>query len=368
MKVAFLLITCAHALLHVLGFVKAFGLNPLPQLTIPISRPLGLLWLAAALLLIAYAALFALQHRTAWIVGCLAVILSQALIFYFWKDARFGTVPNVLVLAVVAVGWGQAQFAGRVQREQVLLLAGSGTSVGQTLAEDHIRHLPTPVKAWLRACGAVGREMIVNGRLTQKALIKMKPDQHEWLHATAEQYTTVAPPAFIWTVDLPLNAVMNVRGRDKFENGKGEMLIKLNSLFDIVHANGPKIDEGSLQRFLGELVWFPSLALSPNITWHEIDSLTAEATLQVLGTTGSGTFYFNPQGDFVKFVALRFQGDEADAQRKEWILTVDGYRVFHGIKIPSRLQATCKLEQGDWNWLHMEVTDVTYNLPPNKHP
>ena len=45
-----------HGLFHLMGFVKAFGYAKLPQLTQPISREMGLLWLAAGLLVVASAA------------------------------------------------------------------------------------------------------------------------------------------------------------------------------------------------------------------------------------------------------------------------------------------------------------------------
>ncbi len=47
MKLAFTLLLVVHGLIHSMGFLKAFGLAQLPQLTLPISRPLGVLWLVA---------------------------------------------------------------------------------------------------------------------------------------------------------------------------------------------------------------------------------------------------------------------------------------------------------------------------------
>lgn len=62
----------------------------------------------------------------------------------------------------------------------------------------------------------------------------MKPEQEKWMSATAIQYTTIETPAFIWAVDVKMNPFLYAVGRDKFENGKGEMLIKLNSLINKV--------------------------------------------------------------------------------------------------------------------------------------
>ena len=50
-----------HGLIHFMGFAKAFGYAELPQLTQPVSREMGFLWLAAGLLVIATAV--ALGHR-----------------------------------------------------------------------------------------------------------------------------------------------------------------------------------------------------------------------------------------------------------------------------------------------------------------
>jgi hypothetical protein len=52
MRIAISLLPAIHALIHVMGFAKAFGLASLTQLKIPISRPMGVLWLAAAMLLL----------------------------------------------------------------------------------------------------------------------------------------------------------------------------------------------------------------------------------------------------------------------------------------------------------------------------
>ncbi len=139
------------------------------------------------------------------------------------------------------------------------------------------------------------------------------------------------------------------------------MLIKLNSLINVVNEQGEKLDEGTLQRYLGEMVWFPSLALSPYITWEPIDDTTAKATMTYEGTTGSGTFYFNTNGDVTKFSALRYKGNEEGANRHEWIMNISEHKTFEGIKVPAVMSSTWKLDEGDWTWLKLEVKDIQYN-------
>src|ERR1700704_5980272 len=94
-----------HGLIHLLGFAKGFGYADLPQLTQPISRAWGLVWLAAALLVTTSAALLGAGARSYWIPGALGLVVSQAVIFSVWGDAWAGTVANVLLLLIVAFGW-----------------------------------------------------------------------------------------------------------------------------------------------------------------------------------------------------------------------------------------------------------------------
>jgi hypothetical protein len=128
----------------------------------------------------------------------------------------------------------------------------------------------------------LGKPFIHVAKLTQSLSMQMKPGQKKWLHGQALQYTTINKPGFVWSVRVRMNRLLYFVGRDKFENGRGEMLIRLNGWLKIVDAKGPKIDEGALQRYLGEMVWFPSLALSPYISWklEEGDWDLAEAGIE----------------------------------------------------------------------------------------
>jgi hypothetical protein len=191
--------------------------------------------------------------------------------------------------------------------------------------------------------------------------MKMKPDQKDWMEATATQYTFIDKPSLVWNVHVKMNSFIFLLGRDKFTKGKGEMLIKMNSLIPVVDEKGSKIDEGSIQRYLGEMVWFPSLALSPYVNWEEIDDNSAKATMEYMGTKGSGVFHFNSEGDFTKFSAMRFKDNDETSKRYEWVLLVQNYSEFEGIRVPSEMTATWKLEDGDWTWLELKIQDIKYN-------
>ncbi len=361
MRILFFIIVLLHGLIHLLGFVKGFGLKEVKELILPISKPMGLFWLTAAVLFLIYGILNFVNSKYAWLVGFAAVGISQILIIMFWQDAKLGTIPNIVILVVSLISFGHYNFHKQVQQETNTLVNRDKIHNKNNITENDIKDLPEPVKKWLRNSGAIGKPFISVGKVMQKAEIKMKPDQNNWMPASAIQYTTIDKPAFIWTVDVKMNWFLNYQGRDKFENGKGEMLIKMNSLINVVNEEGPKLDEGTIQRYLGEMVWFPSLALSPYITWEAINDTTAKATMTYKGTQGSGTFYFNSEGDFIKYSAMRYRGNETNAKRHEWILLVDAYKKFGGIRVPAKMTATWKLDDRDWTWLKLEITDIKYN-------
>lgn len=350
-----------HGLIHLLGFVKGFELKEVNELTIPISKPMGLVWLSATVFFLMFAVLYITNTKYAWIFGILAVVISQILILFVWKDAKFGALPNVLILSVSVFLFSSCSFQRMIKQETTALLNQSKIKNEKIVTESNIENLPVPVQNWIRCSGSVGRPYINAGKVLQKAEMKLKPEQENWMTAEAVQYTTIDKPGFIWSVDVKMNSLLRFVGRDKFENGKGEMLINMNSLINIVNERGEKLDEGTLQRYLGEMVWFPSLALSEYITWEAMNDTTARATMTYMGTIGSGTFTFNANGDVTRFSALRYKGNEADAKRHEWVVNTDGYNTFEGIKVPSQMTATWKLEKGDWTWLKMEVTGIHYN-------
>lgn len=361
MRIAFVTIVFLHGLIHILGFVKGFDLKEVKELTLQISKVQGVLWLIVTVLFLLYGLLYLLNDKWAWLLGFLAVILSQLLIIYFWKDAKFGTIPNIAILLVSIISFGHYCFQHRVQSETAGLLGQQKMLKERLISENDINELPESVRKWLHHSGAIGKPYIHLGKVFQQAEMKMKPEQDKWLSATAVQYTTIDVPAFIWAVDVKMNSLLNFQGRDKFEDGKGEMLIKLNALINIVNEKGDKLSEGTIQRYLGEMVWFPSLAISPYMSWEELNDSTAKATMDYKGTKGSGTFYFNSDGDFVKFSAMRYMGNDPDARRHEWVLLANEYKTFEGIKVPAKMTASWKLDTGDWTWLKLEIVDIKYN-------
>jgi hypothetical protein len=357
---AFILLT--HGLIHFMGFAKAFGYGNIAALTKNISKPVGMFWMVAAFLFIITVLLF-LFKKDWWWTGFSAILISQLLIFMFWKDARFGTVANILTLAIAIPAYADWKFNKNYHKETKTLLAKAVNAPAVIITKEMLKDLPQPVQLWLGRSGIVGKEMIQKLQIKQKGEMKQGPAS-KWFPFEAEQYNTVNPPAFAWKAEMNPSLFMFIDGRDKYEEGRGNMLIKPYALFTVANAKGPETDQGSMLRYLAEICWFPAAALSNYIQWLAIDSLSAKATMSYGGITASGVFHFNANGDISSFEAERYYGEAREKPRLEkWVVTnmPCAYKEFEGIRIPYKSELTWKLKEGDFTWLWLEVEDIKYN-------
>ncbi len=233
---------------------------------------------------------------------------------------------------------------------------------GEIVTKADIAELPQNVQKWLKNSGVIGKEKITAVRLKQKADMRLEKDS-SWMPVQAEQYFTLEEPGFIWKSNIKAAPLIHISGRDKYENGKGNMLIKVLSIFTVADSKGKETDQGSMLRYLAEMIWFPTAALNEYITWEEIDEYNVKATITYGGITASGVFTFNDKGEVINFEAERYGEFDGETRLETWSIPVRDYKEFEGIRIPTKGDVTWKLDTGDFNWFNFEITEVEYNKP-----
>ena len=232
---------------------------------------------------------------------------------------------------------------------------------GGVISESEIAKLPPPVRTWLRNSGVVGKLPIRITKLNQSGWIRLKPDQAEWTQSPSEQIINLAAPSFVWNVRMSLQG-MPVLGMDQFIRGQGSMWITLFGLIPIARVGPqPKINQSALLRFLGEIVWTPTAALSPWVEWMAIDERSARARMSVDGVSGEAVFHFSESGDVERFVALRYK-KITDVRPTEWRADIKAVQTFQGIRIPSAIEATWILPEGTFTWYKFEITHLEYEV------
>lgn len=230
----------------------------------------------------------------------------------------------------------------------------------EVVVDADLNELPRPVQNWLKYSQVVGKERIVAVRTKQDVSMRLKADS-SWMNAQVEQYFRTDEPGFIWTVDIKMVPLLHIVGRDRYIDGRGNMLIKLLSLKTVANGSGKEIDQGTLLRYLAETMWFPSAAISKYIKWEEIDSTSAKATMSYKGVTASGVFTFNEKGEVLSLVAQRYGDFDGEYRMETWSVVTKGYKEFNGLNIPSEGDLIWKLKTGDFHWYHFKVKEMEYN-------
>jgi len=368
MRLFLVALLALHGALHLLGFLHAWKLAALPglsgQTTLPLSpgsvRVAGVLWLLACLIFVAAAVLAFLRHDAWWMLAAPGLVLSQALIVLQWQDAKAGSVANALILLAVVVGFATSRFERATAEHVRSLLAEAREGPRAPVSEQDIGQLPEPVQRWLRASSVLGKERVRSVRLTQRGTLRTAADQ-KGMPATAEQYFSVEPPAFVWAVDVVMFGVIPVVGRDRYSGGHGHMLIRGASLFTLADARGPNIDQGTLLRFLGETVWFPSAALSDVIRWQPLDATRARASMSYAGVSASAVFVFDERGRFSALEAERYFERGGVSTLEPWRVTAEQWKSFSGVEVPVRGRVTWRLQSGDFEYYVWEIVDLEYD-------
>jgi hypothetical protein len=363
MKIALALVLFLHGLIHLLGFVKAFALAPVPQLQGHISRPAGIFWLLAALLLVGSGVLLTFGLEFWWVPAAAGVVLSQILIFTSWRDARFGTLANLILLLPVLSGLLGAlpssyrnQF--RADAESRLLTV----PVASVLTERDIQHLPSPVQDYLRFTGSVGRPKVLNFRAVMTGAMRRTLDG-EWQEIVARQYSFYGDMARLFYIESSMYGIP-FDGYHAYQGDAAVMLIKVGGLLQVVDARGEEMNRGETVTMLNDMCLLaPATLISPAIRWEPLDSLSVKATFTNQGNTISATLTFDPSGALKDFVSNdRFLSEDGKIYlRYPWSTPVGEFREFDGRKLASYAEALWHTPSGEFVYGKFTVREMEYN-------
>ncbi|NIA30849.1 MAG: hypothetical protein GWP06_13165, partial [Actinobacteria bacterium] len=249
LKLLFVSILFIHGLIHLLGFVKEWQLAQVSQLTgatlFPLSGNLskvaGLLWLLAFILFVVSSSAYLLGQDIWWMVAFWALLISQILIIIYWPDAKFGTIANIIIFIVVYLSFATAHFNKDVKIEMNSFLSKTDAHAEKIVTKEMLENLPICIQKWLVNSKVLDNKNIYTIYLKQKGELRTKMDG-KWMPVEAEQVTRVEEPGFIWSATIQAAPFIHIRGRDKYENGKGNMLVKLLSFITVADSKGKETD------------------------------------------------------------------------------------------------------------------------------
>ena len=137
----------------------------------------------------------------------------------------------------------------------------------ETIKEKDIATLPKPVQRYFRYCGYIGKVKMINAKIEFENVFLKRSPNSKWMRLNCHQYNSVLEPTRIVYLKTNILGIFPFEARDKCQNGKGNMLIKLLKLFTVADAKGVEMDKSALVTVLSETFIIPTYALQDYIEW-----------------------------------------------------------------------------------------------------
>ncbi len=238
-------------------------------------------------------------------------------------------------------------------KNQVKLLYSNALNVSDKIyTSSQLDGLPETVQRYFKYVLKDGMPHISSVRLKHNGVFKTNL-KSGFIKITGKQYFSVQKPQFIWK-----GTTLFFTARDSFIADNGNLKVSLFNIFTVVDGRGSEINEGELQRWLAESVWFPTNLLpSENITWIAIDENSAKLSFRYKEISFDFIVTFNTAGQIVTMETQRFMTNK----REPWLCKMENYKVINEVKIPFSAEVIWKLKTGDFSYAKFKVTAIQYN-------
>ncbi|HEY6951193.1 MAG TPA: DUF6544 family protein [Bacteroidota bacterium] len=363
MRYFLFVVTTVHGLIHLLGFVKAFGLAEGSQLTHGISKTAGVMWLIAGFFYIVAAVLYILHVDSWWIPAVPALLISQTLIFMSWGDAKFGTIATVIILVAVVIAIADA-LPGSFHNLYTADVRKGLDRIGDMplVTEDDIRQLPDPVRKYLRYTGAIGKPALRNFRARFAGQFR-NGLEGRWMNFTSQQYNFFDVPTRLFFMEAHTFGVP-LAGFHRYVDSSATMQIRAASLFTVVDARGPIMTKGETVTLFNDMcVMAPASLIDKAIRWEPVDSLNAKATFSNHGYTIAAILSFNSDGALTDFSSndRSMSADGVTFTNYRWSTPMKNYIDVGGRKIASYGETIWHTPEGEFVYGKFHLADIEYN-------
>ncbi len=231
------------------------------------------------------------------------------------------------------------------------------------LAESDIAHLPAPVKKYLAYTGVIGKNKPQNVHIEFDAQMIKKPGASP-MQATSEQYNFFGNPARLFFMKASMFLVP-FRVLHEYKDQKATFVVRVASLFNAVDLAGEELTTTETVTLLNDMCLFaPGSLVDKRLSWNEIDSLSAQVTIENGLYKVSAVLYFNEKGELVNFVSEDRSAlqDDGSMRKARWSTPVRDYREIDGRKIPTYGQTIWNYTEGDFTYGIFTLKNILYNV------
>ena len=359
MKYLFAFILLVHGCIHLLGFLKAFDLSEIQQLTRSIPRVAGMLWLFAVLLF--FITMVGLLMGQSWwfYLAIVSVFVSQILIVMVWQDAKFGTIANGIILLVAILAWTDHRFESQFRRDTQLNLDRVESLPADVLTEADIAHLPQPIQHYMRYAGVLNQPSVNHFQLMFSG--QMRGKGQDWFNFESIQYNFFDVPSRHFFMRGKFFG-LSLPGYHKYQNGHAGMEVSFFGVFPVVKVSGPEMDIAETVTFFNDLCLFaPAALIDDRITWQTISDEEVIATFSYKQISIKAKLRFNAQGQLVDFISEdRYEVNEM--KQLPFSTPVFSYTHLNGRNVVSYGEGVWHYPEGPFVYGKFRLEDVAYNV------
>jgi hypothetical protein len=250
----------------------------------------------------------------------------------------------------------------RYEREVSRGLAKLGPEV--LVTEQDLTGLPPLLQTYLRRVGVVGRPRVQNLRARFGGEMR-RSHGSGWMRIHAEQHTFLGhEPARLFLMQASVFGIP-FEALHTFVGPAATMQVRVASLFQVVDAKGPEMDQGETVTFFNDLCLLaPAALLEVEVLWKERDRRSLTGTFSHQGHRVSAVLSFDEQGDLVDFISEdRFQSADGKTYVKyPWSTPVREYQDLAGFRLISKGDAIWIEPTGPFPYARFVVEEITYNV------
>lgn len=257
-----------------------------------------------------------------------------------------------IILLILLIG--KINLELKFHKQVNLLFVNSENISNKIYSIKQLDTLPEPVQRYFNYVLKDGQPYISTVKLTHNGFFKtdLKKD---FIKISDVQYFSASKPQFIWKGTTTM-----FTARDLFIDDNGGLMVTLLNVFNVVNAKGSNYDEGELQRWLAESVWFPTNLLpSEYVKWSAIDDNSAKLSFHYKAVAFDFIIQFNTIGEITEIQGERFMTVD---KKESWVCKMANYKEVNNVKIPFSDQAIWRLKEGDQVYAKFEVQKIEYNI------
>lgn len=358
MRIFIPILLLLHGIIHLFGFLKAFDFYEFEQLTQPISRSQGVLWLLTAALFGGVMVLYWINAPVWFWVAFVAVFMSQGLIFTNWADAKFGTLANVVILVVAFLSWQAWRFE-QVYKADVLAGIERTAHVEEGLVtEADLQHLPAPVQRYLRYAGVVNQPKVHSFRALFE--VEMRGKGQDWMAMVAEQHNFFDTNERLFFLKARVKGVP-AQGYHRYQDQEASMEVKLLSVLPVAKASGPELFKAETVTFFNDMcIMAPATLIDKRIKWTPVDSNTVQAAFTNNGTTINARLFFNEEGQLVNFES-NDRYDINEMKQYKFTTPLSNYGALGDYQLAKYGEAIWHYPDGPFVYGKFKIQEVMYN-------